>query len=159
MSEDVGFRGRRTLRLEPLYRIRFTYPESWMIGLEGGWEQHLFLAEGRCEGSIGGRFRGANFPRRRTATGPFRPDFRAVIEADDGATIMFEWHGYGRAYPPGKRQIVGAIFHLSDAEPYRRLNDTVCVCIGEVRTQADPDQPEPDLVLDVAELIWEPLAD
>jgi hypothetical protein len=72
---------------------------------------------------------------------------------------MFELHGYGRAYPPGRRQIVGAIFHLSDAEQYRRLNDTVCVCIGEVRTQADPDQREPDLVLDVAELIWEPIAD
>ena len=81
------------MRLEPLYRIRFTYPEGWMIGLEGGWEQHLFLAEGRCEGSITGRFRGANFPRRRTERGPFRPDFRAVIEADDGATIMFELHG------------------------------------------------------------------
>ena len=72
---------------------------------------------------------------------------------------MFELHGYGRPYPPGRRQIVGAIFHLSDAEQYRRLNDTVCVCIGEVRTPADPDQPEPDLVLDVAELIWEPIAD
>ena len=78
------------MRLEPLYRIRFTYPESWMVGLEGGWEQHLYLAEGRCEGSISGRFRGANFPRRRGAAGPFRPDFRAVIEADDGATIMFD---------------------------------------------------------------------
>jgi hypothetical protein len=33
-----------------------------MVGLKGGWEQHLFLAEGRCEGQIGGRFRGANFP-------------------------------------------------------------------------------------------------
>jgi hypothetical protein len=30
---------------------------GWMVGLEGGWEQHLFLAEGRCEGSISGRFR------------------------------------------------------------------------------------------------------
>ena len=49
------------VRLEPLYRIRFTYPESWMVGLEGGWEQHLTLAEGRCEGTISGRFRGANF--------------------------------------------------------------------------------------------------
>jgi hypothetical protein len=82
-----------------------------------------------------------------------------VIETDDGATIMFEWHGYGRAYPPGRRQIVGAIFHLSDAEQYRRLNDTVCVCSGEVRAPADPNQPEPDLILDVAELIWEPIAD
>ena len=121
------------MRFEPLYRIRFTYPESWMIGFGDGWEQHLFLAEGRCEGSITGRFRGANFPRRHGAAGPFRPDFRAVIETDDGATIMFEWHGYGRAYPPGRRQIVGAIFHLSDAEQYRRLNDAVCVCEGEVR--------------------------
>ena len=53
------------MRLEPWYRIRFTYPEGWVVGLEGGWEQHLFLAEGRCEGSISGRFRGANFPQRR----------------------------------------------------------------------------------------------
>jgi hypothetical protein len=147
------------LRLEPLYRIRFTYPEGWAVELEGGWEQHLFLAEGRCEGAIGGRFNGANFPLRRSSSGPFRPDFRAAIETDDGATIMWECHGYGRAYPPGRRQVVGAIFHLSDAEQYRRLNDTVCVCIGEVRTQTNPDQPEPDLVLDVAELIWEPIAD
>jgi hypothetical protein len=147
------------LKLEPLYRIRFTYPEGWEVGLEGGWEQHLYLAEGRCEGSIIGRFRGANFPLRRGATGPFRPDFRAVIETVEGETIMFEWHGYGRAYPPGRRQIVGAVFHLSDAEQYRRLNDVVCVCVGEVRAPADPDQLGPDLVVDVAELIWEPIAE
>ena len=89
------------MRLEPLYRVRFTYPEGWEINLEGGWEQHFYLAEGRCEGSISGRFRGANFPRREGAAGPFRPDFRSVIETDDGATIMSEWHGYGRAYPCG----------------------------------------------------------
>ncbi len=147
------------MQLEPLYRIRFTYPESWTVGLEGGGEQHLLLAEGRWEGSISGRFRGANYPRRQGAEGPFRPDFRAVIETDDGATIMFEWHGYGRAYPAGRRQIVGAIFHSSDADRYRRLNDAVCVCVGEVRAPADPAQPEPDLVLDVAELIWEPIAE
>ena len=147
------------VRLEPLYRVRFTYPESWSVGLDGGWEQHLFLAEGRCEGAISGRFRGANFPLRRGAEGPFRPDFRAVIESDDGATIMFEWHGYGRAYPPGRRQVVGAVFHTSDDDRYRRLNDAVCVCVGEVRTPADPEQPEPDLVVEVAELIWEPIGD
>lgn len=54
----------------------------------------------------------------------------------DGAVIMVEWHGYGRACPPGRRQIVGAVFHLADREPYRRLNDAVCVrdilsCPGE----------------------------
>lgn len=146
------------MRLEPLYRIRFTYPEGWAIGLEGGWEQHFYLAEGRCEGLISGRFRGANFPRR-AAEGAFRPDFRAVIEAEDGATIMFECHGYGRAYPPGRRQIVGAVFHLSDAEQYSRLNDSVCLCVGEVRAASDTGQHDTELVLDVAELIWEPIAD
>ena len=35
--------------------------------------------------------------------GPFKPDFRAVIETDDGAVIMAEWHGYGRACPPERR--------------------------------------------------------
>lgn len=50
---------------------------------------------------------------------------------------MFEWHGYGR-HPPGRRQIVGAVFHLSDAERYARLHDVVCVCVGEVRASADP---------------------
>lgn len=147
------------MRLAPLYRLRFTYPESWAVGLEGGWQQLFFIAEGRCEGAITGRFRGANFPRRQGTDGPFRPDFRAVIEADDGAVIMVEWHGYGRAYPPGRRQIVGAVFHLADREPYQRLNDVVCVSIGEVRTPSDPSQSEPDLVVDVAELIWGPIAD
>ena len=52
------------MRLEPLYRIRFTYPESWAVGLDGGWQQAFFIAEGRCEGSVTGRFRGANFPRK-----------------------------------------------------------------------------------------------
>lgn len=147
------------MRLESLYRIRFEYPEGWMVDLDGGWEQHLYLAEGRCEGSIRGRFRGANYPLRQGATGAFRPDFRAAIETDDEATILFEMHGYGRAYPAGRRQIVGAVFHVSDDDRYRRLNDTVCVCVGEVRAAEDAERSSPDLVLDVAELIWEPVAD
>ena len=147
------------MRLEPLYRIRFTYPESWMVSLEGGWQQHLYLAEGRCEGAVEGRFRGANFPLRRTGEGPFLPDLRAVIEAVDGATIMVGLQGYGRAYPAGRRQIIGSVLHLSDSDRYRRLNDVVCVCVGEVRAPDDPDRESPDLVIDVAELVWEPIPD
>jgi hypothetical protein len=146
------------LRLEPLYRIRFTYPESWEVELEGGWQQHLYLAEGRCQGLVAGRFRGANYPQRRTAAGPFVPDLRAAIETFDGATVLFECHGYGRAHPPGRRQVVGSVHHLSDDERYRRLNDVVCVCVGEVRASDHPEQG-PELVLDVAELVWEPIAD
>ena len=147
------------MRLEPLYRICFTYPESWAVEIAGGWEQHFYLAEGRCRGLLTGRFRGANYPLRAGAGGVFRPDFRAVIETDDGATVMVECRGYGRTYPPGRRHIVGTVLHQTDGERYVRLNDAVCVCVGEVRTPTDPDQREPDLVLDVAELIWEPIAD
>jgi len=35
----------------------------------------------------------------------------------------------------------------------------ICVCAGEVRGPSDPGQTGPDLVVDVAELIWEPIAD
>jgi hypothetical protein len=147
------------MRLEPLYRIRFVYPEGWSVDLDGGWEQHFYLAEGRCEGGISGRFRGANFPLRRTSAGPFCPDLRAAIETDDGGTVMVELRGYGRAYPVGRRQIVGSVLHLSDDDRYRRLNDVVCVCVGEVRTPTDPDRDDTDLVIDVAELVWEPIAD
>lgn len=146
------------MRLAPLYRIRFTYPESWAVSMEGGWEQHLLLAEGRCEGSVVGRFRGANFPYRRTPDGPFCPDFRAAISTDDGAVIMVDLQGYGRAYPAGRRQIVGSVRHVSDSDPYRRLNDVQCVCVGEVRSSGDPEEG-PTLVIDVAELIWEPIAE
>jgi hypothetical protein len=103
----------------------------------------FFIAEGRCEGWVTGRFRGANFPRKEGAAGPFRPDFRAVIEADDGAVIMMEWRGFGRGYPPERRPIVGAVFHQADRDPYRRLNDAVCVCTGEVRAPAVPPRPDP----------------
>lgn len=143
------------MRLEPLYRVRFGYPQGWGIGLEGGWEQYFFRVEGRCEGSITGRFHGANFPRRRTGEGPFCPDLRAVIETDDGSTIMVEGHGYGRSYPADRRQIVGSVLHLSDSKRYRYLNDVVSVCVGEVRSPTAPDM-ELILVMDVAALIWHP---
>ena len=146
------------MRLEYLYRLRFVYPQGWAVDLEGGWQQHFYLAEGSCEGALTGRFRAANAPLRRTDDGPFLPDMRGVIETDDAATIMFECHGYGRAHPVGSRQIVGTVLHLSDHPDYRRLNDVVCVCVGEVRSSSGSDAG-PQLVLDVAELVWEPIGD
>ncbi|MDW4574528.1 hypothetical protein R8Z57_17265 [Microbacterium sp. M3] len=143
------------MRLEHLYRLRFSYPDGWAVELEGGWQQHLYFADGVCEGALTGRFRAANFPLRRTAEGPFLPDLRGVVETDDGATVLVECRGYGRAQPAGARQVVGSVLHVSDHPSYRRLNDAVCVCVGEVRAR-DGDGPE--LVLDVAEVIWEPIA-
>lgn len=145
------------MRLEPLYRLRFRYPEEWGVDIEGDGgtqSQYLFFAEGRVEGRIAGRFRGANHPQRRT-DGTFLPDFQGVIETDDGAVILCDTHGYGRAYPVGRRQIVVATTHVSDDERYRWLNDVLCVGVGEVRSGED----DTELVIDVSELIWEPIAD
>jgi hypothetical protein len=50
------------------------------------------------------------------------------------------------------------VLHLSDDDRYRRLNDVMCVCVGEVRAPDAPDAGA-ELVLDVAELVWEPIAD
>jgi hypothetical protein len=147
------------MRLESLYRLRFTYPEGWEITLTGelgSEEQHLYFAEGHVEGRISGRFRGSNFPRRRTDK-TFIPNFHGIIQTDDGATILLEYHGYSRAYPAGRRQWVVAATHLCDDARYSWLNDGISVGTGEVRWQEHADSPE--LVLDVAELIWEPIAE
>jgi uncharacterized protein DUF3237 len=146
------------LRLKPLYSVRFRYPEGWDVALTGEAgkeEQHFYFAEGVCSGSIAGRFRGANHPRRRTDL-TFVPDFQGVIETDDGALITFDYQGYGRAYPPGRRQVVGAAWHLSQHEKYRWLNDSICVLAGEVRRM---EQGDVELVLDLSELVWEAPAD
>jgi hypothetical protein len=101
------------VRLEPLYRVTFTTPESWSVELEGttGTEGQSFLiAEGRSEGRLSARYRAANFPRRRT-DGALTPDFRGVLETDDGATIMVAWQGLTRTGPDGARELVGSITH------------------------------------------------
>jgi Protein of unknown function (DUF3237) len=153
------------VQLKPLYTVRFRYPEDWGVSLSGpaGKEQyHFFLAEGTVSGRINGRFRGANHPRRRPDL-TFTPDIQGVIETDDGAVIMFDHQGYGRAYPPGRRQIVGAAWHISSDTRYAWLNDSICCLAGEVRWPDKPpeevQQIEVELVVDVSELIWEAPAD
>lgn len=147
------------MRLEPLYRVRFRYSEGWGVSLgappaavEG---QHFFFSDGRCEGRVAGTFRGANHPRRRV-DGTFLPDFQGVITTDDGAVVFFDYRGYGRAYPAERRQIVGTATHLSEHERYRFLNDGVAVGVGEVRSLPDGSW---ELVMEWAELVWEPLSD
>jgi hypothetical protein len=109
------------VRLEPLYRVQFSYTGGWgadLAGPENPECQFFFLAEGRCEGRISGQFRGANHPHRRS-DGTFLPNFQGVIETDDGAEVLFDYRGYGRAYPIGRRQIVVSATHLSEDERYR----------------------------------------
>jgi hypothetical protein len=154
------------VRLEPLYRARFSYPEGWGVSVEGphGSEgNYFFLSEGRCEGRLSGRTRGCNHPRSRV-DGSALPNLQGVIETEDGATILFDARGYARPYPPERRQIVISVTHLSDDERYRWLNDVVCVGVGEIRprTGGGPRQVvghDVEFVIDVSELVWEPLAD
>jgi hypothetical protein len=146
------------MKLTPLYRVRFTYPQGWEVALtspESTESQHFYLAEGTCEGRIEGVFRGANHPRRR-GDGTFEPNFQGIIQTCDGAIIFFESRGYGRAYPAGRRQIVASAFHLSDHANYRWLNDSLAVGVGEVRTVSEG---QVELVIDWFELMWEPIAE
>jgi len=142
---------------EPLYRVTFTTPESWSVEVEGdaGTEGRSFLiAEGRAEGRLSARYRGANFPRRRV-DGALTPDFRGVLETDDRATILFAWQGLARLTEGGMRGLVGSMTHVTEDERYRWLNDRVCAVAGEVRPRDGA--PGFDVVLDVSELLWEPI--
>jgi hypothetical protein len=170
------------MRLEPLYRATFTTPEAWSVELEGehGTEGRSFLlAEGRSqgrgerEGAAGllppfpsqplrlrrcwdsARLRAANFPRRRVDV-TLTPDFRGVLETDDGATILYAWQGYGRAGAGEARELVGSVTHETDDERYAWLNTAVCALAGEVRPREDGHGF--DVVCEVSELVWEPPA-
>jgi hypothetical protein len=145
------------MRLEPFYRVTFTTPESWNVTREGdsGAEGQSFLiAEGRAEGRLSARYRAANFPRRRV-DGALEPEFRGALETDDGATILFHWEGLASSTDSGMRQLLGTIQHVSDDDRYRWLNDRVCAVEGEVRPRTDGSGF--DVVLEVSEMVWEPV--
>ena len=147
------------MKLEPLYRARFTATDRWSVELAGahGTEAHnLLFVDGRCDGSIAGRLRASNFPRRR-ADGVLTPDFRGVLQTDDGATILFTWQGFGLTAPDGVNQLVGAMTHVSDDERYDWLNTVVCTVAGVVEPRAGA--AGLDVVLDVAQLVWQQPSD
>ena len=146
------------MRLDPLYTVTFTTPEAWSVevasdaGIEG---RGFLLAEGRSAGHISARYRAANFPRKR-ADAALVPEFRGVLETDDGAVILFEWQGLAVLGDSGMRRLLGSLVHTTDAPRYRWLNDRVCAVEGEVRPRADGSGF--DVVLEVSEMVWEGLA-
>ena len=146
------------MRLDPLYTVTFTTPEAWSVevasdtGIEG---RGFLLAEGRSTGLLSARYRAANFPRRRS-DGALVPEFRGVLETDDGAVILFEWQGLAVLGDSGMRQLLGSLVHTTDDPRYRWLNDRVCAVEGEVRPRTDGSGF--DVVLEVSEMVWEGLA-
>jgi len=133
------------VRLEPLYTVRFSYPEHYLS--RGADTLGLFFAEGRAEGQVNGRFRGLNHARLRSDD-VYVPDFHGVIETDDGALLAFHLRGLARKNDYG-REVTGTIVHNTGSERYSRLNDAVCVLAGEARRN--------DIRIEVAELVWEEL--
>jgi Protein of unknown function (DUF3237) len=146
------------MRLEPFYWVTFTTPEAWNVTREGGSgteAQSFLIAEGRAEGRLSARYRAANFPRRRV-DGALEPEFRGVLEADDGATILFHWEGLATLTDTGMRSLLGMAQHTSEDERYRWLNDRVCTVEGEVRPRTEGTGF--DVVLSVSQMIWEPVS-
>jgi hypothetical protein len=152
------------VHLEPLYTARFAYPEGWGMTLDGqhGSEgNYLFIAEGRIEGAISGRLRAVNHPRSRV-DGSALPNLQGVIEVDDGGLVFFDWRGFARPYPEGRRQIVVSGTHLSEDPRFSRLNDAVCVGTGEIRPDSgggprNVHGHKVEFVIVFAELVWEPI--
>jgi hypothetical protein len=139
------------MRLEPIYTVTFTTPEAWSVevGGDAGIEGRSFLL---ATGRLSARYRGANFPRRR-ADGALVPEFRGVLETDDGGAILFEWQGLALRSDSGRRRLFGSLVHTTDHPSYRWLNDRVCAVEGEVRPSTDASGSE--VVFEVSEMVWE----
>jgi hypothetical protein len=133
------------VRLEPLYRIRFTCPEG---GTSTSPEESSTSTSPRVAAKV---------PSAAVSVAPTPPAAgRRHVQAR--LPIMFELHGYGRAYPAGRRQIVGAVFHLSSDGRYSRLYDVVLRLRRRGARRSCVSEQGPDLVVDVGELVWEPIA-
>jgi hypothetical protein len=141
------------MRLNPLYTVTFTTPEAWSAEVTASVEGRSFLlAEGRSTGRLSARYRAANFPRKRS-DGALEPEFRGVLETDDGATILFEWNGLATLADSGMRLLLGSLVHTTDDPRYRWLNDRVCAVEGEVHQR--PDGTGSEVVFEVSEMVWE----
>ena len=146
------------MRLELLYTVSFTTPEAWSVevaadaGIEG---RSFLLAERRPVERPSARYRAANFPRKR-ADGALVPEFRGVLETDDGAAILFEWQGLAVLSDSGMRELLGSLVHTTDDPRYLWLNDRVCAVEGEVRPRTEGSGFE--VVFEVSEMVWEGLA-
>jgi hypothetical protein len=69
--------------------------------------------------------------------GALVPNFRGVLETEDGVLILFEWEGLAVLTGSGMRRLLGSLVHTTDDLYYRWLNDRVCAVEGEIRRRTD----------------------
>lgn len=113
----------------------------------------LFLAEGRCEGRLAGRFRAANVVHRR-ADGVWLPQFRGVIEAMSGAAILTEYAVLAVALRDGRMRITGTALRHCDDEEFAWLSRVLCLVAGEADPPPPPFSPRGCL----ADAVWAQVA-
>ncbi|MBV9453517.1 MAG: hypothetical protein JOZ19_05275 [Rubrobacter sp.] len=121
-------------------------------GIEG---RSFLLAEGRSTGRLSARYRAANFPQKR-ADAALVPEFRGMLDTEDGATIPFEWQGLVVLTDSGMRRLLGSLVHTTDDPRYRELNDRACAVEGEVRPRTEGSGFE--VVFEVSQMVWEGVA-
>jgi hypothetical protein len=80
--------------------------------------------------------------------GTWLPALSGAVSTDDGAEVLLTLTGYGKPTAEPEGRVVAAIVHAADGD-YAWLADTLGVGCGEVRGGRE-------VVLDVAELVWEP---
>jgi hypothetical protein len=44
------------------------------------------------------------------------PEFRGVLETDDGSAILFEWQGLAVLSNSGMRRLLGSLVHTTDED-------------------------------------------
>src|SRR5215212_7973197 len=67
---------------------------------------------------------------------------------------LFDYRGYGRAYPVGQRQIVVNVTHLSEDERYRWLDDSLSVAVGDEQRSPGRAHSGKRIFMYVARMLW-----
>ena len=117
-------------REEPLYNAKFLLVRPYG-GEEGtGYGE----GDGSVTGSrIQGKLRWVNHPHRRS-DGIMLPDAHGIIVTNDNALILFTLQGRTVFDQSQGKQLLSVIFE-AEAEPYRWLNESLCVLEGLIESE------------------------
>jgi hypothetical protein len=142
------------MRLIPLFEGELRYDESTEAGVAGYGESGDIASYAQGDGHVtgerlSGTLRWTNHPRRR-ADGVGLPDFHGVLSTDDGADILFSFHGYnwgvteaagGHPLQPFERRAALAALTLAAGDDrYRWVNRVFAVIEADVAPYADPER-------------------